>query len=125
MCTKCLELYVQVYPYPSDEELQADFEGRMQWDFHKTNVVSHAVQDIQWKRGNKHDARLKLPQALGYLCHRQQWRHGYNDDVLRQVDVISHAVQDIAYNGRGVTSTIARLKLRKPLDTDVTDSNDV
>ena len=56
----------QIYPYPTEEDLQENLESQIVWDFHRRQVVTHVVQDMKWNRSDKNDARINISQALGY-----------------------------------------------------------
>nr|KAG5706415.1 hypothetical protein BaRGS_033176 [Batillaria attramentaria] len=55
-----------IYPYPSEEDLQENLEAQICWDFHRRDVMTHVVHDLVWKRADKNDARFNISPALGY-----------------------------------------------------------
>ncbi|GFS03959.1 cyclic nucleotide-binding domain-containing protein 2-like [Elysia marginata] len=55
-----------IYPYPSEEDMQHNLELQVHWDHHKRNRVSDVIRDINFKRSEQHDARARFTPDLDY-----------------------------------------------------------
>ncbi|KAK3762783.1 hypothetical protein RRG08_040480 [Elysia crispata] len=55
-----------IYPYPTEADMQHNLDLQVHWDHHKRSRVSDVIRDINFKRSKQHDARARFTPDLGY-----------------------------------------------------------
>ncbi|XP_045167047.1 uncharacterized protein LOC123530343 [Mercenaria mercenaria] len=48
------------FPYPSEENLQANLETQMRWNLHKNKTINNLLREIKIRKSDKYDARSTL-----------------------------------------------------------------